>query len=234
VQLSATYELAKEFKAAQHFRRFLKKRELELRKSTRKETKHLRVKPLGKLIKTFREFTKSWQRHSSPRQASLLLVREITRAFDRTQKLKSRINPEDTHSIHCTRIAFKKFRYMVEALSTLPGFQGHEMLERFRRYQGLMGDIQDAEVLLRAFEKFVHKQKAKVEPALELTEALFRRRRQLVRKYVAHAEELIQFWPPSMWATGSINARKTLKHDQTRPTLSSPSAMGALSRKDPL
>src|SRR6516225_1132435 len=227
VQLSATCDLAKEFKAAQQFRRFLKKRESELRKSTRKETKHLRVKPLGKLIKAFREFIKRWQRRSRPRQANLLLVRDITRAFDRTRQLKNRINPEDTHSIHCTRIAFKKFRYIVEALSTQPGFQGREMLERFRRYQSLMGDIQDAEVLLRAFEKFVRKQKTKVEPALELTEALFHRRRQLVRKYIAHAHELLQFWPPSVWDTGSINSRRILKYGQTRPAVRSSSALEA-------
>jgi len=43
----------------------------------------------------------------------------ITRAFDRVAQLCDRVKASDTDTIHCTRIAFKRFRYMTEALAPL-------------------------------------------------------------------------------------------------------------------
>ena len=62
-------------------------------------------------------------------------------------------------------MAFKKFRYMVEALAEhLPGAtQGR--LAAMHHYQTMMGDIQDAEVLLAALDKFLRKQEIKPEAA---------------------------------------------------------------------
>ena len=218
VQLSATRKLRKDFPAARHFHRFLKKREADLCKIAAKDSTDLQIKPVGKPIKTIRDCAKRWLLRHSRQQANLLLTRSITRAFERVRQLKKRIDPNDTHSIHCTRIAFKKFRYMLEALDRRAVALSKELLERLRHYQGLMGDIQDAEVLLRAFEKFVRKEKPEVRPALQLTEALLGRRRKLIGKYLAGADELTKFWPavPTARAIHPGNSRNN-KKPKTKP-----------------
>ena len=91
-------------------------------------------------------------------------------------------------------MAFKKFRYMVEAISGhLPGFKKN-LLSEMHHYQTLMGEIQDAEVLLRAFQKFVRKKEISPGSAHQLQEQLLRRRQRLIREYLDAASELDNFW----------------------------------------
>ena len=71
-------------------------------------------------------------------------------------------------AVHRTRIAFKKFRYMVEQLrSLIPGLPGG-LPGKLRGHQKLMGDIQDCETLLAALDKFVRKEKSEARPAPQI------------------------------------------------------------------
>jgi hypothetical protein len=64
-----------------------------------------------------------------------------------------------------------------------------------RGYQSMMGDIQDVEVLVAAFDKFVRSQEIDRGSARHLREELRRRRRWLIRVYMNAAGRLGQFWP---------------------------------------
>jgi CHAD domain-containing protein len=197
VQLAMVAELQKKFSSARSFHRSLTKREARLSRLARKDAKRLRNKALGKLVTSCRADAHERLKASGSRQANLGLVRSIARAFEITRKLKSCIDPQDTHSIHRTRIAFKKFRYMLEALAGHLPWANERLLAGLRRYQASMGAIQDAEVLLRAFGKFLRKEKAEARPALKLMRELQRRRQQLIRTYLSAADHLSDFWPPS-------------------------------------
>jgi CHAD domain-containing protein len=116
-------------------------------------------------------------------------------AFRRARQLRTRINPRDPWTIHRTRVAFKRFRYMVEALAErLPGVTG-ERLAAMRHYQTMMGEIQDAEVLLRTLDKFLRKKEIKPEAARRFRAELLRRRQRLIRIYLKAADQLLEFWP---------------------------------------
>jgi CHAD domain-containing protein len=57
-------------------------------------------------------------------------------------------NEEDVEALHRMRLAFKDYRYSVEALSFLfPGIRA-DTLERLHAFQTLLGDIHDLDVLL--------------------------------------------------------------------------------------
>ena len=91
-------------------------------------------------------------------------------------------------------MAFKRFRYMIEVLAPcLPGAD-EQLLERMREYQGQMGYIQDAVVLLATLDKFLRKHEIASESADHLREELVRRRRWLIRVYLKGADQLDQFW----------------------------------------
>ena len=195
VQLPAVRKFRSKFPAARDFYRFLEKRESRLCRSSRKQARKLRNRRVSNLIDACRFEAKAWLEDTGWEQANLRLVRAVGLAFAATRKLRDNIDPKDTHSIHCTRIAFKEFRYMLEALAPHLPWAGKSFLECLLLYQGLMGEIQDAEVLRRRFDKFIAKEKIEARPAAQFAQELFRRRRRLIETYLSEADRLLEFWP---------------------------------------
>ena len=126
----------------------------------------------------------------------------MDRAFVRTRQRWTQIRPQDAQTIHRTRVAFKKFRYMVEALGDFLPWLTDNHLAGMRHYQSMMGEIQDAEVLLRTLDKFLRKQETMPEAAGQFREELLRRRQRLIRVYLGAAEQLLEFWPPPQSQAG--------------------------------
>ena len=128
-----------------------------------------------------------------PRGAALV-VRSTSRAFERVLRLQARIDPAAPETIHRTRVAFKRFRYMAETLAEHLPAPDKVMLEAMHAYQTMMGDIQDADVLCEGFERYLHKRP--MEPALahEFAAELSRRRQRFIEIYLRQADELFDFW----------------------------------------
>jgi CHAD domain-containing protein len=210
VQLRAVAELRRRFPAAKPFYAYLRKREARLAKRTRKQIKRFEPVALAKLIAGCRRQFLHRCEHLSATQAKARLLTSIHRAFRHTSRLRSAVDPDDTTTIHATRVAFKKFRYMVEALATNLPARLRARSPAMRRHQALMGDIQDAEVLLRTFEKFLRKSKGRRKSAGLLQRALLGRRQQLIRRYLAAANQLYQFWSLPGQALMSVRRRRRL------------------------
>jgi CHAD domain-containing protein len=195
VQAAAVSRLLRIFPAARPFHTYLLKREARLRKETRKSLRHLHVHHLAKLVASCRADVTEQLEERPTKEIAAFLVRSAARAFARTRQRRERIVPKDPGSIHRTRVAFKKFRYMVEALGNyFPGLT-EEHLASMRHYQTLMGEIQDAELLLRALDKFLRRQEIKTGAAVRFHEELVRRRQWLIRVYLKEADQLLTFWP---------------------------------------
>jgi CHAD domain-containing protein len=64
------------------------------------------------------------------------------------------IDPANLASVHAMRIAFKKFRYMLEVASPLVPPMPPSRPRVLHHYQGMMGDIQDVMVLLGFIDRF--------------------------------------------------------------------------------
>lgn len=195
VQLPVVRKFREGFPSASRFYRCLKKREARLTRSTCRKARDLRSRRLSKLINGARKDVRQWLRRADPGQPDALLMSAVNHAFALTRQRKNAIHPGDTHSIHRTRVAFKRFRYVLEALAgRLPGAR-ESLLARMHEYQTLMGDIQDAEVLLRAFQKFMRREKCEPKAALRFERELQQRRRKLIAKYLEAADQLLEFWP---------------------------------------
>jgi CHAD domain-containing protein len=103
-------------------------------------------------------------------------------------------------SIHRLRIAFKKFRYVIEVLlPVLPGFP-QENLRRMQAYQGRMGDIQDLDILIHALGTYSERPpqgSADEDLALDLKSSRDRyadQQTQLITTYLEDKDELLSFW----------------------------------------
>lgn len=194
VQLVAVSSLQATFPPARAFCDWLQKREIRFRKRACDCVKRSRTRPLAKLIAASEEAYKKQLKKRSAEEATKTLLRAINKAFFRTSRFKQRIRTDQPKSIHRTRVAFKQFRYMVELLADQLN-PDEKVLAEMQHYQTMMGDIQDAEVLLQSFDKFVRKKNIRMAAAIQLREDLVRRRQWLIKVYMDAAGQLREFWP---------------------------------------
>ncbi len=123
------------------------------------------------------------------------ILRALHTAFARVVELNGRVESSDTDTIHRVRVAFKKYRYMLEAVgSLLPGVTPRK-LEAMKKFQALMGELQDIEVLLRTVDRFTRKEKIDASVARNFHDELVRRSQRLIALYLKQAGKLDRFWP---------------------------------------
>ena len=195
VQLTAVKALRAHFPAAARFYNWLKKRESRFGKKARRNIRKIGIKCLAKLIKKLLDDLEPSDQASSLENPSARLLQPVDAAFQRVKTLRSRIHGEDTKTIHLTRIAFKKFRYMVERLSEDILSLDQKRLSEMQHYQTMMGEIQDAEVLVRTLDKFLCKRGNPSSLMIKFRDELVRRRQWLIRVFLDAADQLEDFWP---------------------------------------
>ncbi len=128
-----------------------------------------------------------------------LLLARVTRAtaaaFADVVRRRQAIDPAKPNTIHRTRIAFKKFRYMLESLS--PQFTGLSKrdLRELAYYQRRMGILQDLEVLQQFLSCFVQQHRHMAEVLEPFARYLRARRARALRSFLNSADALLGFWP---------------------------------------
>ena len=196
VQLNYVGRMAGTFPDARPFYDWLRERQKRFTRKTRKAVKRIKTKRVGRRLAAFQKEIRR-QRKKLPRaMAFAILQRTINRAFARVAQLCRRVRAGDTGTIHRTRIAFKRFRYMVEAMAPLLPAVTQEHYRAMRGYQCMMGDIQDMEILLAALNKFLRSKVVDASSARRLNEELMRWRQMLIQVYLNAANRLLRFWPP--------------------------------------
>jgi CHAD domain-containing protein len=197
VQLLAIRKMRRLFPAAVPFYDYLLKREERFRRQTRSNIKRIRTKRLGKYITAFRQEMKCWPAEGLGEEVNAMILKSVDTAFAKAGVLRQQIRPADTETIHRTRVAFKKVRYMIETLADYLPAVDERLLVAMHRYQTMMGDIQDAEVVLRTFDKFLLKNPVELAAARRLRRELQCRRQWLIRVYLGAADQLFEFWQPT-------------------------------------
>jgi CHAD domain-containing protein len=195
VQLTYVGRLAGTFPDAWPFHDWLRNRKARFTRKTRKAVKRIKTKRLGRRLGVFEKEIRRERKQISRDQAFAIIRRALNQAFARVAQLCRRVRASDTQTIHRTRIAFKRFRYMVEAMAPLLPAVTQEHHRAMRGYQCMMGDIQDMEVLLAALDKFVRSEAADTTAARRLKKELLRWRRMLIQVYLNAANRLRRFWP---------------------------------------
>jgi CHAD domain-containing protein len=196
VQLTYVGRMAGTFPDAYAFYDWLRDRKARFTRTTRKAVKHIQTKRLGRCLAAFEKEIRLQRKRIARERAFAIVQRAINQAFARVAQLCRHVRADDTKTIHRTRIAFKRFRYMVEALSPLLPAVTEDHRRAMRGYQCMMGDIQDMEVLLAALDKFVQKEEVNAASGRRLKKELVRWRQLLIQIYLNAAGRLRRFWPP--------------------------------------
>jgi CHAD domain-containing protein len=185
------------FTGARQFLDHLVQREAGCLRRTEKQVQRIKPASVGRLVERYRDEVRERRKQRFETADFAALLRAVDRAFAEVVRLKQRVDPADTTTIHRTRIAFKKFRYMVEMLaSLLPGVT-EDRLEAMHDHQTTMGDIQDAEVLLKGFDDFLREGRLTPRAGGAFRAELERRRQTAIHRYLRQADQLHEFWPLS-------------------------------------
>jgi CHAD domain-containing protein len=135
VQLGYVGRMAGAFPDAHAFYDWLRDRKARFTRTTRKAVKRIQTKRLGRCLAAFEKEIRLQRKRISRERAFAIVRRAINQAFARVAQLCRHVRADDTRTIHCTRIAFKHFRYMVEALAPLLPAVTEDHRRALRGYQ---------------------------------------------------------------------------------------------------
>src|SRR5205823_3029616 len=195
VGLKLTKSLRQQSAVARDFHKHLLDREKRFIRRAHKRIKKVKLGPARKLVQECRRQLAKKTKACSRQRSNSLLLRAITEAFARVKRFRAAVDGRDSKTIHCTRVAFKEFRYMVEALADCLPAATERRLDAMHDYQTLMGDVQDAQVLLAAVDKFLCKRDVEPGMALRFRKELLKRRQTVIKRYLNAADRLEKFWP---------------------------------------
>ncbi len=145
VLLADISEAIHETPILQPFQEYLARREKKLLRRAHKQIKLLKTADLSRRIQ---KLTKTIETFSADGQDTGLFP-AVDEAYAIVTQRYELIDPAHPATIHRLRIAFKKFRYMVEAVYPILENFPADHLKRMHDYQTSMGDIQDMEVALQ-------------------------------------------------------------------------------------
>jgi CHAD domain-containing protein len=204
VQLLSIEQLLPSFPGLQEFHDFLVQRERKLMQRLGMELKRVKTGKIRRRMAVAArqvEVLLDTPAVQQEKRAAAIWTLEI--AFNRVVERKQAIAPNDSASIHRMRVAFKKFRYMVESLTPLRGRTTSKQLKAMNAFQGSMGDIQDAEVLQTSVQAFARKRGMEGEASLaRALEELSGRRTALIETFLGSVDTLYTFWKPVTTVNG--------------------------------
>ncbi len=141
------------------FKKFLKKMKKSEQKRVTSSLNSIRVQRQRQWIQNLSESLLAQSTlPKSEKNANLSLNHLKSQLLKEFERLTIRARAHDPMSIHRSRIALKKLRYTQEGLAPL--FQvTNELRHAFKNHQKLLGNIQDAQVLIQLLLNYLVKEK---------------------------------------------------------------------------
>ncbi|MGZ9234266.1 MAG: CHAD domain-containing protein [Anaerolineales bacterium] len=188
VILAEISETLHELPQLQEFEGHLQGIERDLLKALRKK---LRVIDLFEVSKRIRRMRESLKSESSPELVSQIFE-AVDGAYLLTRQRQNWINLAQASTIHRVRIAFKSLRYMIEIVHPLLANFPPDNLRQMHDYQSLMGEIQDAEVIMQSLaDAPIQTAAFDPEPVRSYYE---RRHAEAIAAYADQMNQLDTFW----------------------------------------
>jgi len=196
-EISETIETLLELKP---FQQILQKRERRLLREAEEIVENLKPSGVARRLEKVRA-------NIAEARPSLefdsLVLQAVDEAYGTVLQRYGWINPAQPATIHRTRIAFKRFRYMVEIVHPLlPGFP-QPNFKRMHDYQTSMGEIQDVEVFLFTLDDLTEAGSSE-----SVRRYYEQRHTELITAYIEDKGEVETFWraSPSLpfpWEAGA-------------------------------
>ncbi len=185
----------KDFPEARELKKHLSKCEKRLEGELSKEIQTTKNGRLNRDLKEIEKRLRDCGQGRSRERSESLSRMVLGGAYRRVEVLRRLIRRNQPATIHRTRVAFKRFRYMAELLKPfLPQFT-EQRLARMKELQAAAGNIQDVSVLLERLEKDVLHGDLKAASIKNLRAELLRRERRAIDSFMERIGELGDFEP---------------------------------------
>ncbi|NWG33418.1 MAG: CHAD domain-containing protein [Chloroflexi bacterium] len=145
VMLAEISETIHDLPGLEPLQRHLERREKRLLKDLRKKLSKLDLKETARRIRKTHDALTA----ETKTEWDAPLLQSVDDAFQIVRQRLTLVDSSQPATIHRVRVAFKKFRYMVEIIHPLLEGFPEANLKRMNEYQTLMGEIQDMDVLLQ-------------------------------------------------------------------------------------
>jgi CHAD domain-containing protein len=120
---------------------------------------------------------------------------EAAEGFIAIAALRERLRISQPRTVHRMRIAFKKFRYKVEALQPFLRKVTARQLKAMDKFQTRMGEIQDIEVLSATVQRFMTQRGASARsPLARYSRELRAQKQDLIRAFIQSSREINSYW----------------------------------------
>ncbi len=189
VLLADISENIQEFPHLQPFEKYLLRREKKLMRDTRKEIKSLKTEDLSRRIRKLNKMIETY----ITTNLDACLFPAIDEAYAIVNQRYTLVDPAQPATIHRLRIAFKKFRYMVEVVYPLLEDFPADHPKRMHDYQSIMGNIQDMEAAMHELTRFNKHIPANYDPK-PLHTYYTERHNTAISCYIEDKGEVVTFW----------------------------------------
>ncbi len=197
VQLLFLSQEEARFPLARRFGKALRRQEERLVEKLERRLRRANWRKIRDLASVVRRKAAGALETQEMRERGEPVVQEVVEeAFKRASALRSRVDPKDSVTIHRTRVAFKKYRYLIELLHPLLPWATEKQLLDMHEYQTMMGEVQDMEVMLGTLDEFGKERKGKAAGLGTFRHAVEERRAALIERYLAAADRLLSWQPP--------------------------------------
>ena len=194
VQLLYLESKVEDFPEIAPFRKELLRREKRLSRRLKRKIAAALENTLRKQVSGIRHALHLWTRDALlESEHAVQLLGSVNHAFERVLAMRRAVRPELPETIHRLRVAFKRFRYMVEMLQPILPDLPLARLEAMHAFQQTMGEIQDAEVLAAALEKYAATEAASASDRFR--QDLLAHRAELIADFLQDTDWLTEFWP---------------------------------------
>ncbi|HXD11227.1 MAG TPA: CHAD domain-containing protein, partial [Anaerolineales bacterium] len=190
VMLADISVAAANFPELESFESHLVAREKKLLRKAHKALNRFQVSDLKKQIGRTRT---SLEEKAQAQGFSEHLLPELDKAYSKAMQAFGQMDASQPASIHRLRIAFKKFRYMVEIANPILAAYPEANLRQMHEYQSKMGDVQDAEVFLQALADFAKQSASAI--TLEPARAFFELQlKEMINAFMTGKDVINRFW----------------------------------------
>lgn len=195
VQILAVKELLPGHPALAPYRDLLAHRERGLVKKVGRRARAVRAGRFGATLGPLRRRLRKLSADEAGRENCLTAaIGAVDAAFGRVLGFRERAQISDLEAVHRMRIAFKKFRYAVEALQPVLAVVTSEKLRRMHDFQLLLGRIHDNQVLAEDVRAHAGRSR-KAKPLLDaVVTELSARREALLESLRKSLDEVPAFW----------------------------------------
>ncbi len=196
VQIVTVRGLVGEFNVLNLFLTLLLVREKQIIRRMHVELRDFRIEQINPVIAGIEKELQSVLADPVLRDAAKAIVLgTLARTFSRVVQLKPAALTGKGNRIHRLRIAFKRFRYTVEALGAILPNVTTRLMKSMNAYQVRMGNIQDIDIMIASIRDHAKSHRRFDQAQFRmLIDRLMERRRELVLEFLSSVDELGFFW----------------------------------------